>query len=84
MSFAQLLAKPWVRVIVFLWAIIFPIVFVALPLLKVSTGEAELTMGPVWAGLFWILTPLAVSIGMKYFGASNAPEQSETNKKGSA
>jgi len=84
MTLVNLLAKPWMRIVVFLWAIIFPIVFVALPLLKVSTGEAELTMGPIWAGAFWILTPLAVSIGLKYFGGAPAADEKETNEKGNA
>ncbi len=60
------LAKAWVRVIVFLWGIVFPIVFVALPALKFAMGEAPFDMRPVWAFAVWILSPLAVTILLKY------------------
>ena len=68
MESRALLAKPWVRIVLFLWGILFPIVFVALPLLKVATGEAAFTMQPVWAFAFWVLTPAAVAIVWKRFG----------------
>ena len=58
-------SRPTVRVAVFLWGIVFPIVFVALPLLKVATGEAAFSMQPVWAFAVWILSPLVVAIVMK-------------------
>ncbi len=66
MTARELLAKPWVRILAFLWGIVFPIVFVGLPLMKVVTGEAEFSMGPIWALVLWVISPFAVSIVLKY------------------
>ena len=66
MNTRELLSKPWVRILAFLWGIVFPIVFVALPLVKVTTGEAELTMAPIWALVLWVVSPMAVSIVLNY------------------
>ena len=66
MTTRELLAKPWARVVAFLWGIVFPIVFVALPLIKVTTGEAEFSMDPIWALVLWVVSPFAVSIVLKY------------------
>ena len=62
----NLFSKPWVRIVAFLWGIVFPIVFVALPLVKVATGEAEFSMQPIWALALWVVSPFAVSIVLKY------------------
>jgi hypothetical protein len=67
----SLLAKPWVRIVAFLWGIVFPIVFVGLPLVKVATGEAEFSMQPIWALALWLVSPLAVSIVLKYARGEN-------------
>ena len=70
MNVRNRLGSIWVRLAVFLWGIVFPIVFVALPLADVLTGEGELTAGPFWALAVWFLGPAAVAIGMKYFGGT--------------
>jgi len=66
MDNARIFSSPWVRAAVFLWGIVFPIVFVALPALKMATGETALNWAPFWAFCVWILSPLAISIAMKY------------------
>ncbi|MEL6920020.1 MAG: hypothetical protein AAFO77_03210 [Pseudomonadota bacterium] len=65
------MSSIWMRIAVFLWAIVFPAVFVALPLAEVMTGEGTLTAGPFWALGAWLLGPAAVAIGVKYFGGGN-------------
>ncbi|KAG1700516.1 FeS cluster assembly protein SufB [Nymphon striatum] len=60
-----------VRLIVFLWLIIFPIIFIALPVLEMVTGERENDLTPLWAFGVWILGPWAGSIIWKWFGGEN-------------
>jgi len=50
-------------------------VFVALPLVKVATGEAEFEMSTFWAFAVWVLSPLAVTIVMKYMGREQESEK---------
>ena len=69
------LSSPLTRIVIFLWGIIFPIVFVALPLVKVATGEAEFEMSTFWAFAVWVLSPLAVTIVMKYMGRGQESEK---------
>ena len=69
------MASPWMRVLVFLWGIVFPIVFVALPALEMLGKERPVSMDPVWALALWVLSPLAVSIGLKYFRAGSEAEK---------
>ena len=71
MENSSFLAKPWVRIVAFLWGIVFPIVFVALPLVKVTTGEATFSMNPIWALALWVVSPFAVSIVLKYARGGN-------------
>jgi len=61
-------SRPLARLAVFLWGLVFPLLFVALPLAQVMTGEGVLTAAPFWALAVWLLGPAAVAIGMKYFG----------------
>lgn len=75
----QILASVWVRLIVFLWMIIFPIVFVAVPALEMFQGEAATTLSPLWALVLWLLGPLAVSITIKYAGAGSSLSAKNTN-----
>ena len=69
------MASPIARVLVFLWGIVFPIVFVALPALEMLGKERPVSMDPVWAFALWALSPLAVSIAMKYFRAGSETEK---------
>ena len=69
----------WVRVIVFLWMFVFPIIFIALPLLEMFGEERATSMTPVWALVVWMLAPAAIATGMKYLRGSRAP-QNETDK----
>ena len=64
----QLLKSKMVRLVVFLWLIIFPILFIALPTLEMITGERENNLTPLWAFGLWVLGPWAGSIIWKWFG----------------
>jgi hypothetical protein len=58
------------RAIIFLWMVIFPIVFVAIPALEMVGDEREFGLMPVWAFVVWLLGPAAVAIGLKYAGGA--------------
>ena len=73
----QFLKSKTVRFIVFLWMIVFPIIFIALPTLEMVTGERENDLTPLWAFGVWILGPWAASIIWKWFGQQNKEEQEE-------
>ena len=66
----RLLSSIWMRIIVFLWMIVFPIIFVAIPALEMVTGEREWGLGPAWGFGVWILGPLVGSILLKYVGGT--------------
>ena len=66
MTITKLFSSVWMRVIVFLWMILFPILFVALPGLEMMRGEREMSLGPLWAFVVWLLGPVAVAIVLKY------------------
>ena len=70
MAEPQFLSSIWMRAVVFLWVVVFPIIFVALPALEMLGGEREVSMDPAWALAVWVLSPLAVSIVMKYMRAN--------------
>lgn len=74
-SMRDLFSSPLARIAVFVWGFIFPFVFVAWPLLKVATGDGEFEMSVVWAFLVWVLSPLALSIGLKYWGGKKGLEE---------
>ena len=70
----QFLKSKTVRLIVFLWLIVFPIIFIALPTLEMVTGERENDLTPLWAFGVWILGPWAASIIWKWFGRPSKEE----------
>ncbi len=73
------MASKWVRLIVFLWMFIFPLIFIALPLLEMFTEERATSSAPVWALIVWMLAPAAVSIGVKYMGGSKESQSESDN-----
>lgn len=74
MNRERLLKSKIVRLVVFLWLIIFPILFIALPALEMVTGERENDWAPLWAFGVWILGPWAGSIIWKWFGRESEEE----------
>ena len=77
MTREQFLKSKTVRLVVFFWMIVFPIIFIALPTLEMVTGERENDLTPLWAFGVWILGPWAASIIWKWFGQQNKEEQEE-------
>lgn len=75
MNREQLFSSIWVRIIVFAWMIVFPILFIALPMLEMFMGEQEQSWTPVWALIVWMLGPWVVSIVMKYAGKQAGDNQ---------
>ena len=71
MTKEQFLKLKTVRFAIFLWIVIFPILFIALPVLEMVTGERENELIPLWALGVWILGPYAASIIWKWFGGEN-------------
>jgi len=71
MNREKLLSSIWVRMLIFAWMIVFPIVFIALPMVEMFFGNTEQSWTPVWGLLVWLLAPWFVSILMKYFGGGN-------------
>ena len=69
----RILSSIWVRVIVFLWMIVFPVVMVAIPALEMVTGEREWGLAPAWAFAVWLLGPLVAAIVFKYVGGGKKP-----------
>jgi len=80
MNLKSLMSKPWIRVVVFLWLLVFPLVFIALPALEIAMGEQEQSWTPVWALIVWMLGPWAGSILLKWFGGESANEQDNLSK----
>ena len=70
MTRGHLFTKPWVRFVVFIWMIVFPIIFIVLPALEMFADNTPKSWTPVWALIMWMLGPWAVSIVMKYSGGS--------------
>ncbi|MEM9278926.1 MAG: hypothetical protein AAGA76_10150 [Pseudomonadota bacterium] len=68
----QLLSNVWVRMLIFAWMIVFPIVFVALPAFEMFLGNTEKSWTPVWGIIVWMLGPWVGSILMKYLGGGNS------------
>ncbi len=62
----ELLQSKIARVVVFLWFIVFPIVFIAIPSLEMVLGERDTGFDPVLAFGVWILGPVAAGIVIKY------------------
>ena len=76
MDVRALLSSKWMRLVIFLWMVVFPVLFIALPVLEMVTGEREISYDPAWAFAFWVLTPAAASVVMKYF-ANVQPSEKE-------
>jgi len=70
----QFLKMKSVRFCIFLWIVVFPILFIALPTLEMVTGERENDLTPLWAFGVWILGPWAASIMWKWFGGESEEE----------
>lgn len=68
MTREQILSNIWVRMAVFAWMIVFPILFIALPALEIFTGKVEDNWTPVWGLVVWMTAPAAASVVMKYLG----------------
>ncbi|MBO6816562.1 MAG: hypothetical protein JJ891_17035 [Rhizobiaceae bacterium] len=77
MTREQLLSSWWTRIIVFLWMIVFPFIFILLPGIEMFFGDGEQSWTPVWALIVWMLGPWAASILLKYAG-NGQNEQSGT------
>lgn len=65
MTREQLLSNVWVRMLIFAWMIVFPIVFVALPAFDIFLGKTEFSWTPVWGLVVWILGPAVGAIVLK-------------------
>ena len=63
----KLLSNTWVRMIIFAWMIVFPIVFIALPGFEMVMGGGEKSWTPVLGLVVWMLGPWVGSIVLKYF-----------------
>jgi len=75
MDLKSLMSKPWMRIVVFLWLVVFPIVFIALPGLEMILGEQEKSWTPVWGVIVWMTGPWAGSIILKYVGGEPTEEK---------
>ena len=75
MNKTRLLSSIWMRLIVFLWMIVFPIAFVAIPGLEMVTGERDWGLAPLWGFAAWMLGPLVLTIVLKYFGGDTKPSE---------
>ncbi len=70
MNRQKFLSSPLMRIVVFAWVFVFPIIFIAIPLAEFFTGESEETSVPLWALVVWFLAPAVVSVVAKYFGGN--------------
>lgn len=75
MTREQFLSSIWVRVLVFAWMIVFPLIFIALPAFEIFTGEAETSWTPFYGLVVWILGPWAGSIVLKWAGMSPSEKE---------
>ena len=75
----QFLKMKTVRFFIFLWIVIFPILYIALPTLEMVTGERENELTPLWAFGVWVLGPYAGSIIWKWFGSEKEVEEETEN-----
>ena len=71
MNKQKVLSSRWTRLLVFLWMVVFPIFFIALPAIEMFMGESEKSWTPVWGLIVWMMGPLVGSIVMKYVGGED-------------
>ena len=79
MTREQFMSSVWVRMVIFAWLFVFPIVFVALPMVEMFFGRQEQNWTPVLGLIVWMLGPWVASILMKYAGfeAGTAPQETK-------
>lgn len=78
MTTKELLSSKWARVVVFLWLIVFPLVFIIGPFVEMMMEEGtEQSWTPVWALIVWMLGPWVASIVMKYAGGTTTQTEEE-------
>ena len=75
MSKRSTFSSVWMRILIFIWMIVFPIVFVAIPTVEILLGEREFELMPLWAFAIWIAAPLVVAIVMKNWGGGSQRNQ---------
>jgi len=68
MSQRSLFSSVWMRALVFLWMIAFPVVFVAIPVVEILRDERKFDLMPLWAFGIWVAAPLVVAIVLKNWG----------------
>lgn len=71
----QLLSSVWVRMVIFAWLFVFPIVFIALPFAGMFIGEREQSWTPVLGLMVWMLGPWAASVIMRFTGMRSLESQ---------
>lgn len=80
MTRKQIFSSKWMRIVAFAWLILFPLVFIAIPIAEVFTAEREITFetmkAPFYAFAVWILGPWTGSILLKYATANTTQEGS--------
>ena len=74
------MSSVWVRVIIFAWLFVFPLVFVVLPMIEMFFGRQEQNWTPVLGLIVWMLGPWAASIVMKYLGPEPGEAPQETKE----
>lgn len=77
----KLLQSKITRLVVFLWFIVFPILFITIPAMEMVTGERESSDFPVWAFVVWILGPVAAGIVIKNFFGKSENETKKTEEQ---
>ena len=75
----HILSAPWVRILLFLWGVVFPLVFIVIPTAEYFSGESPFPVAALWATAVWMLSPMMASIAMKYFGPRKTGA-ADTNK----
>jgi hypothetical protein len=80
MTGKKLLQSKITRLVVFLWFIVFPILFITIPAVEMAMGERESSDFPLWALGVWILGPVAAGIVAKNFFGNAGNETKKTEK----
>ncbi|GEM_PF-2536447 len=80
MNLRELLQSKIARLVVFLWFIVFPILFITIPAMEMVTGERQSSDFPVWAFVVWILGPVVAGIVIRNFFGKSENETKKTEK----